>query len=89
MKKWAQSAYYVEEIREQASWWLKKNNIDPIDVPISGFVREGENGYVEVEVFERDENHTIKYDFDLEAPITKWVVVQSNMPDNHLLEELT
>ena len=44
MKKWAQSAYYVEEIREQASWWLKKNNIDPIDVPISGFVREGENG---------------------------------------------
>lgn len=91
MKRWKEDVTFVPELRVEAQSWCVKHGIDPHSVMITGLLREGQNGYVEVETIIFDENGVAKMDFDAPdqpMPITRWVPVQGSMPSGHLIEDV-
>jgi len=91
MKRWVEAAFYVPEIREEASAWAVSKGLNPKDIPIAGLLREGPSGWIEVECFKFDEAGAILWDHDAAdgegRPLSEWIVVQGPIPA-HLVEDV-
>lgn len=89
MKKWCENAVFIPDLRAKAQVWCTEHGLDVHLVPVSGFLDEQEDGTIKVEVFVRDDvTGNIAYDFDAEAPLMRWAVVDGPMPDEELIEEV-
>ena len=88
MYQWHEECLLVPEKRERARAWAEERGIDPITVPISGWMYPEDDG-VHLVTFVMDEENDsyIQWDDAARRPVMVWQVVEGPLPDAGLLWE--